>query len=353
MTTGARGRASDLDDQLERWVRSGLVSAEQAERIREHESSEPPAGARRTGSLVIEGLGYVGGVLVMIAAVTIAGRYWSELGAGWRLVVVLGAALLLLAAGAAVTAGSGPVGHRLRAVVWALAVVAFGGGAALLAEEVWGLDGQSAALTAGLAAAGLAAPLWWWHRTALQQAVFVAATAVAVATATGLLPAEEESAVGLALWGWGVVWLLLGAGRVLAGRAVADICGGVVVVLGSVLLVGTDAGSALALVTAALLVGTGVLARDLVLLGVGSVATLVTVPVVMNRWFPDLLVAPIALLVAGALLVGGALLAARRWRAGPHTGATGDRSLPKGFAAAAAAVVAGTVTCAVLVLGLW
>ncbi|HZG91544.1 MAG TPA: DUF2157 domain-containing protein [Pseudonocardia sp.] len=361
MSAGSEpGVVPDLAARLEQWVRSGLISSEQAERIREYEAGQrtvavAPTGPRgvRPGSLVIEGLGYVGGVLVLVAAVTLAGRYWSGLGVAGRLGLVLGVALLLVGAGAAVPAPPGSAGHRLRAVSWVLAVVAFGGGLALLADEVVGLAGERVPFAAAVGAAGLAALLSWRHRTAVQQAAFVVAMAVAVGTGAALLPSAGDGQVGFALWGWGAAWLLLGWGRVVgsgsAARAAADTCGGAVATIGALIAVDTDPGSVLALLTAALLVAVGVGLRDLVLLGVGSVATLIVVPTVTARWFPDTLTAPLALLVAGVLLVVGALLAARRRGSGPRPGPTGDRSLgPRAAVVAAAAVL--VVTAAVVVL---
>jgi hypothetical protein len=269
---------------------------------------------------------------------------------------VLGAAVLLLVAGAVVAAPAHSVGYRLRAVTWALAVVATGGWLALLAEQALGTDGEKTVLCAAGGAALLAAVLWWRHRTALQQAAFVAAVTVVVGTATSLLPTDDGTLVGLALWGWGTAWLLLGAGQVLAGgtagRIAADVCGGAVTVLGALLTVDADLGTVLAIATSALLVIGGVAARDLVLLGVGAVATLVLVPTVVGRWFPGTLVGPVALLVVGALLVVAALLVARHRRAGPRPDeAAGPRSLDPRVAGAAAATVVLAGAAAVLGMG--
>jgi hypothetical protein len=58
-------------------------------------------------------------------------------------------------------------------------------------------------------------------------------------------------------------------------------------------------------------------AGAVVLLGVGAVATLLTVPLVMSRLFPDALTAPVAVLVLGALLVAAAVYITRRRRTHP------------------------------------
>jgi hypothetical protein len=114
--------------------------------------------------------------------------------------------------------------------------------------------------------------------------------------------------------------------------------------------VDSTAGGALAAATAAGLVVAGVLARDLVLLGASSVVTLVTVPIVVGRLFPDLLAAALALLVAGALLVLGGLRTARRRAEHPEPAAAGAPRTRLALGAAAAVGV-GTLA-AVLLIGL-
>ena len=80
--TGPRpDREPDLEHRLVGWVDSGLITAEQAAGIRAAEarlSGEPAPRADHgppPGSLVGEALGYVGGVLVVVAVVLITARY--------------------------------------------------------------------------------------------------------------------------------------------------------------------------------------------------------------------------------------------------------------------------------------
>jgi hypothetical protein len=336
--------AAELDDLLARWVGEGLLSAEQAERIRAAETTVDRPARPRGVSLVAEGLGYVGGVLVLVAAVTIAAQYWSGMGVAGRLGTVAGAAALLVAAG--VAAPGGPAGMRVRAVSWAAAVVAAGGAAALLGEEVLGLEGETVGVLAGVVATLAALVLAALHRTALQHTAVLAAAAFTAGIAAAVLPRGDGDVAGLAIWGVGVAWLVLGWGGVLgrdrADRVTADLAGGAVVLLGTLFGVESDAGTVLAVVTVLVLVAAGVLTRDLVLLGVGAVATLVLVPLVVSQWFPDTLAAPVALLVVGALLVAAALVAARRRR--PAAGAD-RRGTPRVAVplAAGVAVVVGIV----------
>jgi hypothetical protein len=338
---------STLPEQLERWVGRGLISPEQAERILAEEHAAEVGPAR--GSLVAEALGYVGGVLILIGAVTVVERYWSAIGVGGRLGVAFGAAGLLLAVGAGIPARRADVARRLRGVCWLLSSALLAAGLALLGDGVLHLDVETAALLAAGLIAAYAAVLWWRHRVVLQQAALVVALAATAGTAAAHLPHADDSVTGLAIWGVGAAWLLLSWGGVVAARHPAYVLGGAAAVVGG--LLGTDAGwgSVLAVGSAVALVAAGVRLRDLVLLVVGSVATLVIVPSVLGQYFPDTLTVPLALLGCGVLLVAGAVYTAYRRRLGPPS--SRRTSGTRASSAVAAAGVAVAVTVAVLVLG--
>ena len=122
----------DLATRLQGWVGLGLITRAQADRIMAVERGEHPAPARRPASILAEALGYVGGVLILVATAVLVGRFWADLGVTGRLVVTFGAVALLIGVGA-VVATAGP-GGRLRAVLWLLAVVVLGFGTGLLAS---------------------------------------------------------------------------------------------------------------------------------------------------------------------------------------------------------------------------
>jgi Predicted membrane protein (DUF2157) len=337
-----------LADHLRRWVGSGLITPDQAERIL---AAEQPVERPSRAPLVAEALGYVGGVLVLIGAVTATDRYWSQIGVGGRLGIAFGAAALLLATGAFVPARRADVGRRLRGVCWLVSAALFGTGLALLGDEVLDLRGESITLLAAAGTAAYAAVLWWRHRGVLQQAALLAALAVAAASAVVHLPNGDDPVTGLAVWGVGVGWAVLGWGRVIAARTAAYVLGGAAVVLGAQFTVEAGWGAALAVGSVAALVAAGAWLRELVLLGVGAVGTLITVPAVLGQYFPDTLTVPLALVGCGALLVAAAAYTARLRRAAapPRRQADGTRVA----ALAVVAIVVVAVVVAVLALGRW
>lgn len=334
-----------LEAALQRWVAAGLIQPAQAEAIRAAEAAQP---ASSRSSLLAEALGYVGGVLVLVAAVTLTGRFWDELGTGGRLAVAAVAALVLFVAGVAAPAPHTGASGRLRAVVWLLSVAALAAAVGLFGHEVLALADDVMVLLAAACAAVYAGLLWQRHDAVPQHVAFIAALVVTAGSAAALLPGPAGEPPWLAVWGAGFAWVLLGWGGVVAPRSAAYACGGAAVVIGSLVVADSAWGAILAVASAVVLVVGGVLDRDLVLLGVGAVATLVTVPRVVADRFPDTAVVAFVLLVLGiALVVAGLFVARRRRAAGP---AKGRGTSARGIAAASAVFVGTAV--AVVALGM-
>jgi hypothetical protein len=333
VTTAGSPGVVGLEDRLRRWVERGLITPQQAQAILADESdaqavlpAPPPADLGRvvapSGSLVTEALGYVGGVLILIAALVIGGIYFDDLGRVGRLAVTLAAAVALLVGGFLVPAAPDrPAAGRLRSVLWVLTVVAVALFVGLLADQTFELSGDRVAFLSAAGATLVGTELWRRHRWLPQQAAVVVGLGVTLGAGTGAYLGDGGSdASGLAVWGLGAVWLLLGWGRRLGPRYGTDLLGGLTLTVGSQVTAEHDWGSLLAVTTAAVLVLVGVRLRSLVLLAVGSLATLSTVPGLMQRYFPDTVAAPLALLGVGILLVFVASTTARRWgrRRGPR-----------------------------------
>ena len=120
---------------IERWLADAIITAEQATRMRAdlpEPLSVPPAGSLMPASvsrtsraaLVPEALGYLGGVIILVALSLVVGTVWDELSVGVRPTIVGVAALLLLVAGALIPSRLGATGTRLRSVLWFASSVA-------------------------------------------------------------------------------------------------------------------------------------------------------------------------------------------------------------------------------------
>jgi hypothetical protein len=347
----------DVDVLLCHWVHEGLITAEQAALMRADVPLATPTAAvwpaPRATSLVIEALGYLGGVLIMVALGLVVGQYWADLSIGGQLALTGAVTVLLLFAGAAVPhRRGGGVGSRLRAVLWMAAAVGLAAFLGLAGADVFGWEESAVATFAAGGAAVLATTLWYLHRQPVLHVAVLAATVATAIAATTLLP-DAGFLPGVAMWGVGVVWAVLSWGGLYPPRRLGVLLGSVVTTFGALFVASEGWGSALAVTTVVALVAFALLVRDLVLLTVAALGTLNVLPVVVSRFFPGVLSAAMALLTVGLFLVGAAVVTARRKRSGPaHTNRRDWSSGPRPAALTAAAVVAVAVIAVVLALGL-
>lgn len=350
---------TDLPALIHRWEAAGIITAEQAERIRADADADAagagaggagagqPADRLGVGSLVVEAMAYLGGALVVVALGLVTGWAWADLSTGARLGLVGAVTALLLAAGAAVPRVPAGAGRRLRAVLWLAACVAWFALLMLAADEGFGWrDEEAVALFSGAGAMALAVPLWLVHRNLLQHAAVLAALLIVAGTATAQLP-DPDFLPALAVWSVGAGWLVLAWGELIPTRRAGMILGAVVTIFAAAAMAAEGWMTFLALLTVAALLWVAVVVRDLALLAVASLGTLIVLPAVVDRLAPGVLPAALALLIVGALLIVLAVLTARRRR--PTTGPPG-RDWGTGTARVALPVAAGIALASVAVI---
>ena len=69
----------ELDRRVARWVKAGVIGPEQGEAILSLEGEGRQAGGRRR-AVVAEVLGYLGGVLAVVAGFVLGAESWGQLG---------------------------------------------------------------------------------------------------------------------------------------------------------------------------------------------------------------------------------------------------------------------------------
>jgi len=340
-----------LSELLDRWLADAIITPEQAALMTSAATpgtyvDVPRSGRVPRGSLVVEALGYLGGVIVVTSTMLILSRYWGDLATGWRLTVVGAAAVALLAGGAAVPARLDEVGARLRAVLWLGSTAAAAGFLAVLAVDVLDVSDDHVFLVIASGTAVYASALWLLSRTVAQQLAMMVGFAV---TGAALIVQADvsDNTPGVGPWTVGLVWALLGWGGLLAPRRFALTAGSVMAIFGAMLTAGSDAGTVLTLVTVIAVIGVAIVIRDLLLLGVGTFGLLGNLPAALTRWFPDSLAAPYALLVVGVLLV---LVTVRIARRRTPTADAAGRDYSSGRAGTAVAAASGVVVGAVVVV---
>ncbi|MEQ6901793.1 DUF2157 domain-containing protein [Nocardioides sp. YIM 152588] len=365
ITRQVRAPATQLSVLVDRWVGAGIITEEQAARMRAEGDVRVtlPAAApvpaptaedhRRATSLAVEALGYLGGVIVLVGAIMVGALYWEDLSTATRLALIGTAAAALVAGGFVVPPGLGEAGDRLRSVLWLASTGAVAGFMGVFAVDVMDLDDSAVGLAVASVTAVWAAALWTMRHGFLQQAAAMVMLMITAATAVVQVFPDNYSLPGLGVWGVAGVWLLLGWGGLLGPRQAVLPAAAAAMVVGAMTTFPADAGVVLALATAASVVLLAVAFRDLVLLAVGAVGSLMVLPESVSIWFPDTLAAPVAL-----LLVGGGMVLAALWIARRRTGATeaaGGRDLSVGdarVASYAAAAVALAVLATIVVIGL-
>jgi hypothetical protein len=284
------------------------------------------AGKAAAGpSLAVEALGYLGGVIMLVGAMSIVGLYWDDMTTAVRLLLVGAVAVLLLIAGLLVSPRLGEAAGRLRAVTWAGATAAVAGFLALLAADVLAWEPASVRVVASAGAATVAAVLWRWNRVFLQQLVFFVATMVTAAM-TVLSWTDSDLLPGLAAWGVAVVWFLVAWRELVPSTRLALPAASVAAIVAVMTTFGSDAGMVLGLVTGAAVVGLAVWFRDLVMVAVGSLGLLQVLPIVVTEWFPDTMAAPFVLLGVGVVVLALAVWTATRGRRSEQPG---HRSAPR------------------------
>ena len=225
------GTPVPLTSLLDVWVADELITREQAGQIlvRGDVLVGPPPPAAKPGSerasLVVEALGYLGGVIILVASILLASMYWDQVSTTGRLAVLGGVTATLLAAGFAVPHRLGDAAVRLRSVLWLLSAGAFAGFLGVLGSEALDLAGEDVFTLTSLGLAAYAAGLWLVGRGLVQQVAMMIAMMLSAAALTNQLGAGQ-GLPGFAVWAVALIWVLLGWGGLMEP-------GRLVVVLGS------------------------------------------------------------------------------------------------------------------------
>lgn len=318
-----------LDGVIAHWAASGLVSPEQAAAMRADAGTapvateataqpEPPIRREHVASLVVEALGYLGGVIILVALGLVASRYWTTLPTAARIAITAVTCAAVLAAGAAVPQRLGPPGVRLRSVLWVAATAAWAGLAGLIVSESLGVSDESLGAIVAICTLPFAGLLWYLHRQSLQHVACLAVIVIGTGTAVSLLPGPEQLP-GLMVWSVGLAWFVLAWGGIVRPRELGLALGSAVAIIGAMAFSSGEPSAAAAildLVTLAVFVLASVAFGDFVLLVIAALGTLLSLPQIIQNYFPGALSAALALLAVGCLLIGIAIVIARRRRAG-------------------------------------
>lgn len=312
MTSQRNHRPDDLAGALRRAVEAQILTADQAQAVLAAERTRGEASGGGLRLPVTEALGYLGGLLALSGAVTLAIQYWRDVPTAGRLGLLAAVAVATWLVGARIGDGSAPALIRLRGALWFASTAAV---AAFAGEVVWDVAhaGESAVwLSAGAAAAVHAALLWQLRDRPAQHLACLAGVLTTAGAAASL--AGGGGAVGLAVAAAGAVWVAAGWIAVLAPPVLALAGGGIGVLAGSGITAGewSDAAPLLGLVAAMVFVAVGIGTDRTPLTVVGLAGGFGYLPWTVGHFFADSLGVPLAMLLCGIALLAVTLVVLRR-----------------------------------------
>jgi hypothetical protein len=311
-------RDSDvLRDDLRRWSAAGLITDEQARAIEAAESARvaaaaPPATGRGRVPLVVEALGYVGGVLAVVAGFIAARELWPDMPRGAQEGFALAGCVVLLLGGAALRSSDEPAFRRLHSVLWTASAACLAAFVALYGDGETD-DDTALVLAVALVAAAYLLLLQGWQPSGGPAVALSVALAVACAAAAHATGHEKSWEVGLTVWAFSLLWFgLAGQLRPLRPVSALQLSGVAGALVGAQLTMSRDLGHLLAAATVAAVIVAGVALERTELLALGTFGLLVAAPQTATRFLPDSVGAPVAVFLVGAGLIAVAVWLARR-----------------------------------------
>jgi uncharacterized membrane protein len=220
----------ELERRVDRWVEAGVIGREQGDAILALERDGRGRGGRRT--VVAEVLGYLGGVLALVAGWVLGAESWAQLGRWGRVGVLAVVTGVLLAAGLWLRSDQGRVLPRLASVLWLGAVAAFAGLLGLLMGGPSDDAFDQASLGVAVGALALAGALYLLERRALQQLALFVALAATMVAAGRQLGWSWETVEGYGLLVLGAGWLELGRRGLVVPRRTSETMGSLALLSG-------------------------------------------------------------------------------------------------------------------------
>lgn len=310
-------------EHLQRATEAGVVTADQAAALLAFAAAPPPsaradAHLRRAVPAAVEIVGYLGAILTMIGAATLVGQFWDDMASWSRLAIIGSLAIGLWGAGAVVDESADAVLWRLRGFLWLLSSAAAAFFAGLLGADVLEWDPEAVAILVGSVTA-LHAGALWQLRDRPAQHLACAAGFIAVLAGAGAW-VDGPGMVGLALWAFGAVWLVLGWRRIVVPAVVALLAAPALMLVAAGVTGGSweSVAPLFGLATAAALLTAGTMFKEFTITGIGVAGVFVYLPMSGAQYFGEAIGVPIVLLVTGVLLIALMVLLLRR-QSGPRT----------------------------------
>lgn len=300
-------------NQLDEWVDEGLISQDEADAIHTYEGERPS-----THGGLREVLGYVGGLLVLIAGFILVAELWEDMKRGGRIAIAGSAAAALIVAGVYLVDTASRSTKRVGEVTLMLAAAPLGLAVGLTFGDQ--ADEEPLATMAFAGALIYSIVVYRWHPSWAQHVALVG-SAIGGAISLGITVTDENMYVAAGLLVIAGVALLAASWQGwLPPRILSEVGGLIALGLASIFVVGDlatgtaggRAAMAVCVVLATGLIAAGVYLDRIVLIAGGALGVLGYLPVLVDDVIPGEAGGPISLLVAGLILIGSAVLLTRR-----------------------------------------
>lgn len=331
---------NELEQSLVRWAQAGLVTEEQAQRIRDFEQGglpptddfgvsvagpvEPPvqdfvvAGSETSqdprpdrSAIAMEAIAYVGGIFFVIGYAVVSGSQWGNMNNVGHFLLAIAPAIVTFVAGIGFGAHTVPSFRRIGYVLWALSTVFFAFAVGVAVDGFFDLEADVAAVTLGVIVTSFAVGQYAVRRSALQQLLAFAAIATLSAALLHLFDNSADAFwYGVLVVVQGLAWLLFTWADVVRPRRAGFVQGGIAALVATQAMAFsmTDEAIVIGAALSLLFLVIGVTGRVIPLFALGAIGLFAFVYEGVLNWFGSSVLTNSILLVVGLFVLGGVVV---------------------------------------------
>jgi hypothetical protein len=270
--------------------------------------SQPARRPLLSSPLVVDGIGYIGAVILLVAALVVRSSTWPVMAIWTRVMVLASLATLLWSAGWWAVKDPVPILNRVGTVVWLLSVAAVAFLLAVLSTDVLLVSAKARFAVVATGSSVYSASLYRLRPRRLLVPLLAAGLCVAPLGILVWLGLSLAGLFGASMWVAGAATILLGWRGILQDQRSAYVLGALGVLVGPAVTLSFHWASLLGAGTGLALLGGAVALRSSWLLGLGAVGVFAYSPVAASTYFAGRPL-DIALFISGVFAAALAVIA--------------------------------------------
>ncbi|MEA1903716.1 MAG: hypothetical protein U9N56_09345 [Actinomycetota bacterium] len=298
----------DLDDRLGVWEEAGLITGDEAQRIRVYETEahehELPGW--------VEPVAYLGAALVAVALFLFGVQVWDRIAIWGQVGLAVVVTIVLLGTGIALRRSGAAPAQRAASFAWFLSIAGVATTTALVLFDALEVDPDSAIVMTATVSLTAAVGLYLLARTSLQQIGMAVATVFLISTLPAVLPLAEVWMISIVFLAVGVIWLLFTWADILTPPTSGWVLGALfMIMVGFGSFEGAALWSGFGIIVGLALVWLSTRVDRRSLLGLGVLALIVWIPTTVTNLFEESIAVPVAILITGVVTLTVVLAAVR------------------------------------------